>query len=109
MNSVQYNKLYSIICLFNNNKNSMIMNLIKWFCFQENIYSQGLNLRSKKWILGCSYNHLKENISSHFSNVTAALDKLCTDYENIILLGDFNVEVKEKIFLILWLHITWKD
>ena len=26
------------------------------------------------------------------------LDKLCADYENIILLGDFSVEVKEKIF-----------
>ena len=24
------------------------------------------------------------------------MDKLCTDYENIILLGDFNVEVEEK-------------
>ena len=33
-----------------------------------------LNLRSKKWLLGCSYNHHKENIASHFSNVSAALD-----------------------------------
>ena len=24
------------------------------------------------------------------------MEKLCTDYENIILLGDVNVEVKEK-------------
>ena len=58
-----------------------------------------LNLRSKKWLLGSSYNHHKENIASHLSNVSAALDRLCADYENIILLGDFNVEVKEKIFL----------
>ena len=55
-----------------------------------------LNLRSKKWLLGCSYNPHKENIASHLSNVSAALDKLCADYGNIILLGDFNVEVKEK-------------
>ena len=55
-----------------------------------------LNLRSKKWLLGCSYNHHKENIASHLSNTSTALDKLCRDYENIILLGDFNVEVKEK-------------
>ena len=54
-----------------------------------------LNLRSKKWLLGSSYNH-RENIASHLSNVSAALDKLCVDYENIILLGGFNVEVKEK-------------
>ena len=56
----------------------------------------GLNLRSKKWLLGCSYNHHKENIASHLSNASTALDKLCRDYENIILLGDFHVEVKEK-------------
>ena len=41
-----------------------------------------LNLRCKKWLLGSSYNHLKENIASHLSNVSAALDKLCADYEN---------------------------
>ena len=55
-----------------------------------------LNLKSKKWLLGCSYNHHKENMVSHLSNVSAALDKLCTGYENIILLGDFNVEVRVK-------------
>ena len=55
-----------------------------------------LNLRSKKWLLGCSYNHHKENIASHLSNASAALDKLCRVYEHMILLGDFNVEVKEK-------------
>ena len=55
-----------------------------------------LNLRSKKWLLGCSYNHHKENIASHLSNASATLDKLCRAYEHIILLGDFNVEVKEK-------------
>ena len=53
-------------------------------------------MRSKKWLLGFSYNHHKENIASHLSNASAALDKLCRDYENIILLGDFNIEVKEK-------------
>ena len=54
------------------------------------------NLRSKKWLLGCSYNHHKENIASHLNNASAALDKLSRDYENIILLGDFNVELKKK-------------
>ena len=53
-----------------------------------------LNLRSKQWLVGCSYNPRKKNTASHLSNVSAALDKLCADYENIILLGDFNVEVK---------------
>ena len=59
-------------------------------------FSVGLTLRSKKWLLGSSYNHHEENIASHLSNVSAALDKLCADYENLILLDDFNVEVQEK-------------
>ena len=55
-----------------------------------------LNLRSKKWLFKCSYNPHKEKITSHLCNLSTALDKLCTDYENIILLGDFNVEVEKK-------------
>ena len=55
-----------------------------------------LNLRSKKWLLGCSYNHHKENIASYLRNVSAALDKLCAHYKNIFLLGGLNVEVKEQ-------------
>ena len=41
--------------------------------------------------------HHKENIASHLRNVSIALAKLCPDYENIFLLGDFNFEIKEKI------------
>ena len=43
-----------------------------------------LNLRSKKWLLGCSYNPHKEKITSHPSNLSIALEKLCTNYENIM-------------------------
>ena len=35
-------------------------------------------------------------MASHISNASDALQKLCRDYKNIILLGNFNVEVKEK-------------
>ena len=55
-----------------------------------------LNLRSKKWLLGCSYNPHKEKKTSYLSNLSIALENLCTVYENIILRGDFNVEVEEK-------------
>ena len=55
-----------------------------------------LNLRCKKWLLGSSYNPHKGKLTSPVSNLSTALDKLCTDYENIILLGDFNVDVEEK-------------
>ena len=69
-------------------KQITLNNSFEGFCVE-------LNLRSKKWLLGSSYNHHKENIISHLSNVSAALEKLCADYENIVLLGDF----KEKIYI----------
>ena len=52
-----------------------------------------VNLRSKKWLLGCSYNPHKVKVTSHFCKVSTALVKFCTDYENIILLSDSKVEV----------------
>ena len=39
---------------------------------------------------------VKKKIASHLSKLSTALHILCTDYENIILLGDFNIEVEEK-------------
>ena len=55
-----------------------------------------INLRSKKWLLGCSYNPHRDNITPHLRNISTALDKLSTDYENVILLGDFEVEEKNQ-------------
>ena len=37
-----------------------------------------------------------EKMTPHLRIISAALDKLFTDYENVILLGDFNVKVEEK-------------
>ena len=37
-----------------------------------------------------------EKMTLHLRIASVALDKLFTDYENVILLGDFNVEVEEK-------------
>ena len=57
------------------------------------------DLRSKKWLLGCSYNPHWDNITPHLRKIGSALDKLSTDYENIILIVDLNVEVDEKILI----------
>ena len=45
-----------------------------------------INLRKKKWLLYCSYNHIK----------VTSQDKLSANYHNLILLGDFNVEHEEE-------------
>ena len=54
-----------------------------------------INLRKKKWLLSCSYNSRKNNIGTHLQIIGKTLDKLITSYDNIILLGDFNVESEE--------------
>ena len=60
-----------------------------------------LNLRNKKWLFGCLYNAHRDKIISHFDTISNVLDKVCADYENLILLSDFNVETEEKH---VWIH-----
>ena len=55
-----------------------------------------INLRKKKWLLYCSYNPHKSNIANHLKNICKTLDKLSATYDNLILLGDFNVEPEEE-------------
>ena len=51
-----------------------------------------ISLRKKKWLLCCSYNPEKSNIAKHLKNICMTLKKLSATYENLILLGDLNVE-----------------
>ena len=51
-----------------------------------------ISLRKKKWLLCCSYNPQKSNIAKHLKNICMTLKKLSATYENLILLGDLNVE-----------------
>ena len=55
-----------------------------------------INLRRKKWLLCCSYNPHKSNIANHLKNICETLDKVSVNYDNLILLGDFNVEHGEE-------------
>ena len=55
-----------------------------------------INLRRKKWLLCCSYNSHKNKISSHLDIISKSLDDFSTTYDNLMLLGDFNVEPEEK-------------
>ena len=61
-----------------------------------------INLRKKKWLLCCSYNPLKSNIANHLKNSCKILVKLNSTYDNLVLLGDFNIEnLKRKAYLSL--------
>ena len=57
-----------------------------------------INLRKKKWLLCCSYNPHKSNITNHLKNICKTLDKRNSTYDNLVLLGDFNAEPEGKHF-----------
>ena len=55
-----------------------------------------LKLRKNKWLLCCSYNPHRRFISNHLIDIGRNLDLLSTNYDNILLLGDFNAEVENN-------------
>ena len=57
-----------------------------------------LKLRKKEWLLCCSYNPHRRYISNHLIDIGKNLDLLSTNYDNILLLGDFNTEVENNFF-----------
>ena len=54
------------------------------------------NLQKRKWLLIGSYCPHKEMINNHLNIISNRLNDLCTKYENIILIGDFNSEMSEE-------------
>ena len=54
-----------------------------------------LNFRKKKWLLNCSYNPSKSNIISHLEHLRRSTDFYFANYDNLLLMGDFNVNKSE--------------
>ena len=50
-----------------------------------------LNFHKKKWLVCCSYNPDKSNISRHLDTLRKSLDLYSAHYENTILIGDFKL------------------
>ena len=48
-----------------------------------------------KWLFCCSYNPNKNNISKHLNCLSKVLDTYISQYDNIMLLGDLNVESQD--------------
>ena len=55
-----------------------------------------INLRKRKWLVCCSYNPHKDNISNHLQLIRKKLDLCSSSYERIILVGDFSSEINDK-------------
>ena len=55
-----------------------------------------INIRKIKWLLMGGYNPQKDNISNCLGHVSKGLDNYLANYDNILLLGDFNSTMSEK-------------
>ena len=52
-------------------------------------------MRSENWLINCSYNTNRNAIGNHVEALSDFLDFHSSSYNNIIILGDFNVGVEE--------------
>ena len=59
----------------------------------EGLYKE-LNFRKKKCLLSFSYNSNRSNIMNHLNALRSNLALSSTQYEHLLLLGDFSVEYK---------------
>ena len=55
-----------------------------------------INLRKIKWLIMTGYNPKKENISYFLEYLSQGIDKYICNYDNMLLIGDFNSEICEK-------------
>ena len=54
-----------------------------------------LKLGNTNWLVFRCYNPYKRNISTFLKDIEESLNKYLSEYDNIILLGDFNSEKSE--------------
>ena len=75
----------------------MVIQLLTALAVQNNFegFFAEINLRKKKWLLSCSYNPTRKNIVNHVKHISTGPDQFIATYNNLILLGDFNVEPEE--------------
>ena len=52
--------------------------------------------KKKKWLLSCSYNPTKMEISNRFAELRKNADLYLTKYDQFLFLGDFNAGVEDS-------------
>ena len=62
----------------------------------EAIFAE-VKLRKFKWLIVGGYNPEKNNLSYFLGHIGKALDKLIANYDNLLLIGDFNSEISERV------------
>ena len=60
-------------------------------------FSVEINLRKQKRLISCSYNPNKHNISMHIEALSKSIDLFSSNYENVLLMGDFNASLDNAV------------
>ena len=60
------------------------------------IISLELTISRKKWIIFSFYRPPKSNIANFFSELSKCVDKATRRYENVVLMGDINIDTSEE-------------
>ena len=61
-----------------------------------------IKIRNSIWLLCCSYNPHKLQVAPHLQEISNGIDAYCNKYENVSIMGDFNVDVKEVSLNLFW-------
>ena len=56
-----------------------------------------IKVNTCKWLLCCSYNPNRTNVSAQLEQIWKALDVDSKKYENFLLIGDFKFDIKKQI------------
>ena len=54
-----------------------------------------MNIKSKKWLLCCTYNPNKSLIENHLRQLQKQLEAFSERYEHFLIMGDFNGDVSD--------------
>ena len=65
--------------------------------YQQKVFFVEINLH-KKLLVSCSYNPHRDNISNQLQMISKSLDLYLSQYGNIVIAGNFNVEIGGKLY-----------
>ena len=79
-------------------KDNLITFHLSGFCFSEKTdkFCVELNPGKQKWLIFCCYSPHKHLIKDYLLQIKNAIDFCSKSYENIILIGDFKVEISDS-------------
>ena len=67
---------------------------------KTNFKNQGIfveiNLKKRKWLIFGGYNPHKDLANNYLSELSTEIDKFIIKYDNLIIMGDFNIEINDS-------------